>query len=184
VKHSLAFTLLLVALLSAPAFGNHLYLAPDCCGDNFAYTSGSLVLFGGTDPFFLDASGYMPGSTVGGSGSLYLYSTFLQVNGQNLEFFFTPGSIFMTPFTLPTNGSDFRALVYMYFSANGLNYETGLTTSVGGNSSGSISFYFSPVSGFYYPSSFVEAPEPGTLQLMGSGLVGIATLVRRRFHRA
>jgi hypothetical protein len=66
MKRSLSLILLLATMLSASAFGDHLYLAPNCCGDNFGYNYGSLSLSGGTDPFFLSADGYMPGSTAGG----------------------------------------------------------------------------------------------------------------------
>jgi hypothetical protein len=183
MKHSLSLTLLFVALLSVSAFGDHLYLAPNCCGDNFAYAYGSLILSGGTDPSFLSADGYTPGYMVTGGGTLYLNSIFLPVNGQQLEFFFYPGSISMTPFTLPTNGSDFRVLVDINFSVNGVNYDTGQTIFLQGGSSGAISFAFSPANGLYYPSPFVEAPEPGTLGLVATGFVGIVPLVRKRFVR-
>jgi PEP-CTERM motif len=105
------------------------------------------------------------------------------VGGQQLEFFFYPGSIFMTPFTLPTNGADFRALVNINFSISGFNFDTGQTIFLEGGSSGAISFSFSPPTGLYYAGSFVEAPEPGTLELLGSGLIGIAALVRKRLRR-
>jgi len=183
MKYSLSLTVLFVALLSAPAFGDHLYLAPNCCGDNFGYTSRSLRLFGGTDPWFLSSDGYAPGSTVGGEGALYLYSTFVTVGGESLEFYFYPGSIFMSSFTLPTNGKDFRALVGIGFNITGINYDTERTIDLNGGAHGSISFYFSDATGLYYASDFVQAPEPATFGLIATGLTGIAVLVRKRFCR-
>jgi hypothetical protein len=86
----------------------------------------------------------------------------------------------MTSFKLPTDGRDFRALVDITFFATGFNFDTGQTINVGGGAHGSVSFSFS--NGFYYPSSFVEAPEPATLSLVAIGLVGIAAYRRKRRH--
>ncbi len=119
-----------VALTSVPAFADGLTLSPNGGGgDNFAYVvpqgdGHTLSLFGGTDPFFLNADGYPLGATVGGAGSLFLYSTILWIDGTPLEFFFDSASISMTSFTLPTNGRSFIAPVGIEFFASGFNFDT------------------------------------------------------------
>ncbi|MGC2197889.1 MAG: PEP-CTERM sorting domain-containing protein [Terriglobales bacterium] len=188
MKRSFPLTLLLIVLTSATAFANHLYLSPNGgSGDNFAYVTQmnghQLVLSGGTDPYFLSAFGYQPGSTLGG-GALYLYSSAIWIDGIPTEFAFPgAGSISMYPLiTLPTDGRDFfRALVDISFSHTGINYDTGQTIDVGGGALGSISFS-READGLYYASSFAQAqvPEPGTLGLIGTGLMGILAVARKR----
>lgn len=178
-------TLLLITLTSTIAFADHMYLVPNCCGDNFGYSTtinGHPVHFsGGTDPFFLDAFGYPPGSTLG-FGELFLDSTVIWVGGIPTEFFFPgAGSISMFPtFTLPTDGRDFfKVFVDINFFHTGVNFDTGQTIDVSGGAFGSISFS-RDVNGFYVPDAFVQAPEPGTLALLGTGLLGIAAAAKGR----
>jgi hypothetical protein len=47
------------------------------------------------------------------------------VDGIPLEFFFKPGSIFMTTIHLPSNGRDFIAPVEISFDAEGINCVSG-----------------------------------------------------------
>jgi hypothetical protein len=121
-------------------------------------------LSGGTDPFFLSAAGYPPGSILSG-GELFLYSTVIWVGGSPLEFFF-PGSGgigFFPSITMPTDGKDFfRIFVDVSFFHTGINYDTGLTIDVSGGAYGSISFYRG-ADGYYYPDQFVQAPEPAKI---------------------
>jgi hypothetical protein len=187
MKRSLPLTLLFVSLMSATAFADHLYLfVNNGSGDNFGYVSQMnghpLILSGGTDPFFLGNFGYQPGWTLGG-GALYLYSTDIWIDGIPTEFSFPgAGSISMFPqITIPTDGRDFfRSFVDISFSHIGIS-DTGQTIDVGGGAFGSISFYRG-ADGGYYASDFVQAqvPEPGTLGLIGTGLMGIVAVARKR----
>lgn len=86
----------------------------------------------------------------------------------------------MTTFTLPTDGRSFTVPVQISFFATGMNYGTGETVNVGGGASGHISFYSS--NGLYYANNFVQAPEPGTLGFVGTGLIGILASVRKRLR--
>jgi len=182
---SSSFLFVLVFLISATAFADHLVLDPNGgSGSNFAYFTHDnghrLILSGGTDYSFFGSGGYPTGSAFGGDGALFLDSAVFVIDGTPLEFFFNPGTISMTSFKLPADGRDFRALVDITFFATGFNFDTGQTINVGGGARGSVSFSFS--NGFYYANSFVEAPEPATLSLVGIGLVGIAAYRRKRGH--
>jgi hypothetical protein len=184
MKWSLGVTLLFISLISTSALADSLYLVPNCCGDNFGYSTTfgghPLHLSGGTDPFFLSSDLYQPGATVGGGGGLFLYAVTMWVNGMPQSFSFSSGSIGMTGFTLPTDGrAFFTAPVQIGFSAIAVNDETGETLNLGGGARGSISFYMSP-DGFYYAAPFTQAPEPATLGLFGTGLLGILAAVRKR----
>ena len=123
--------------MSATAFADHLVLDPNGgSGSNFAYFTRAnghpLVLSGGTDYFFFGNIGYPTGLRLGGDGALFLDSAVLWIEGTPMEFFFNPGTISMTSFTLPTDGRDFRVLVDITFFASGFNFDTGQTINVGG----------------------------------------------------
>ena len=104
-----------------------------------------------------------------------------------MEFGFPQGTpettIFISSFTLPTNGTSFTQFVEVSFTAMGISFDTGQTIELGGGASGNISFYFSPNTGLYYPGDFVQAPEPGTLGLIGIGIIGILGSARKRLTR-
>jgi hypothetical protein len=186
----LPLSLLCVTLISSTAFADHIYLFPnDGSGDNFGFVGRmnghQLFLSGGTTYSFFGNGGYSPGSTFGGGDTLFLYPTTVWIDGTPMEFGFpqTDSTIFISSFTLPTNGKDFTKFVEVGFSAMGINFDTGQTIGVGGEASGKISFYFSPETGQYYPGNFVQAPEPGTLGLIGMGIIGILGSARKRLTR-
>ena len=178
-----------VSLISLPALADGITLFPNSgAGDNFAYVSQRnghpLSLFGGTDPSFFSGDGYPAGARVGGEGGLFLSSTVIWIDGNPLEFFFDSATIFMTSFTLPTNGRDFIVPVVIGFSASGFNFDTEQRIDLSGGGSGRIAFQFS--NGLYYPSDFVQGPppvmvpEPATLGLVATGLTSIALARKKR----
>ncbi len=188
MKRLLAFTVLVVALTSARAFADQLFLFPNSgSGDNFGYLTSTLSLGGGTGFFFFGDLGYPGGSAVGGGGELFLNSTFIDIDGTPQEFFFLPGSISMTNLTLPTNGKDVIVPEDITFSASGFTFDTMQTLNVSGGAKGWIAYGFS--NGLYYASEFHQGPVPAvtpelsTLGLIGTGVVGLAALGRNRFSR-
>lgn len=81
----------------------------DGSGDNFgAFQKGNgfqAGVDGGVPYDFFNTEGYAPGSTLGGSTDFFVEGGFVQIGGTSFEL--TPvsvGSVFMTSFTLPTNG--------------------------------------------------------------------------------
>ena len=183
----LPLSLLCVTLLCSTAFADHLYLFPNSgSGDNFGFVgqmnAHQLFLAGGTPYDFFGTGGYAPGSMFGGGTTLFLYPTIVWIDGVPLEFGFSQNdsTIFISPFTLPTNGKGFTMFVQIGFSAIGVNVDTGQTIRVGGGAAGRIPFSFEPNTGLYYPEAFVQAAEPATLGFFGTGIIGILGLARRR----
>jgi hypothetical protein len=186
----LLLSLLCATLISSTAFADHLYLIPnDGSGGNFGFVGQMnghpLSLSGGTSYSFFGFAGYFPGSVFGGGDTLFLDPTVVWIDGVPMEFGFpqTDSSIFISSFTLPTNGTSFTKFVTVDFSATGINFDTGQTIGIGGVANGKIAFYFSPDTGLYYPGNFVQAPEPGTLGLIGIGIIGILGSARKKLMR-
>jgi hypothetical protein len=191
----LPLSLLCVTLISSTAFADHLYLSPnDGSGGNFGFVGEMnghpLFLGGGTSYGFFNTGGYAPGSTFGGGATLFLSPTIVWIDGVPMEFGFpqTDSFIGMSSFILPTDGKSFTMPVGIGFSAIGINFDTEQTIQVGGGASGKISFGFDPFTGLYYPGAFVQSPvaqvpEPCTLGLIGTGIIGIMASARKRLKR-
>ena len=92
--------------------------------------------------------------------SLFLNSTFIDIDGTPQEFFFLPGSISMTNLTLPTNGKDVIVPEDIIFSASGFTFDTMQTLNVSGGAKGWIADPFS--NGLYYPSEFHRRSSAGS----------------------
>lgn len=181
------FTLVILFTVSAARADSLLYAVNNGLGDNFAYIGEMdghrFVLTGGTNPWFFGNGGYYPGSILGGQTELFLYTTTVWVSGAPVDLSFPSPSatLFMSSFTLPTNGRDFRVFVQLGFSAAGVNWELPQLINLSGSAQGWINFYFS--NGLYYPSDFVPAtvPEPATLAFLCTGTAGILAAMRRKF---
>jgi hypothetical protein len=188
MKRLLVGTLLLCSLMSASAFANTIisYRPNDGSGDNFGFVvsgPGFLVAGGGGTPVdFFSVFGYAPGSTLGGGSDIFFSEGFAMIGPISYDVFFNGGGLSMSTITLPTNGMDFRAPVTIGFDATG-TLDTPLQQSidVSGSANGYIRFDFS--NGTYTPENFVEVPEPGTLGLIGTGLLGVAARGRNKFLR-
>jgi hypothetical protein len=169
----------LCLLMSASAFaGTIIGLIPnDGSGDNFGfrtYGPGYSISGDGGIPFdaFNDfPPGYAPGSTFGIAAPIFFADGFACLGPNCSDVGFTDGSVFVSPFTLPTNGKSFRAFVDVGFSASGIFLSTGDNIFASGDAVGYIDFFY--FNGGYYPSGFTEVPEPNTVALLATGLLGI-----------
>jgi hypothetical protein len=155
-------------------------------GDNFGFIqqSGGIIMggLGGTPLGFFDSSpGYRPGDPFGGDVPIFFSGGAATIGGTTYDVFWS-GGVFVSTFTFPTNGKDFRVPVTVGFSANGTILDTGELISAGGAANGYISFFVG-IDGLYYPGSdFVPVPEPNTLALVGTGMMSIVGINRVRKH--
>jgi PEP-CTERM motif len=155
-------------------------------GDNFGFIqqSGGILMGGegGTPLGFFDSSpGYRPGDPFGGDAPIFFSSGGAIIGGITYDVLWS-GGVFVSPFTFPTNGKDFRVPVTVGFSANGTILDTGELISAGGAANGYISFFVG-IDGLYYPGSdFIPVPEPNTLALVGTGMMSIFGINRVRKH--
>lgn len=187
MKRILWVTSILFVLLSSCAFADSVRISygPFDFGDNFTgvqFGHGfAAAVYGSTPLGFFNINGYEPGSSLGGSTDLAISIGFAKIGGNIYEL--TPtdyGTFDLTNFTLPTNGKDLvRVMVQIEYSAPMMVIDTGESLDLGGGAKGFIDFTRGQ-DGLYYAGSFSQAPEPGTLGLMGSGLIGVLALVRRR----
>jgi len=194
-----ALPILLLAI-SASAFADSItiYLSPnDGSGDNFGFSliqPGFVVGFGGGTPYdFFNDQGYAPGSIFNGATGVFFSSGSVQFgdNTYALSGVPSPGSLVLTNFTFPTNGQNFSILVQADFSTSAYYWDDNAgqyqTINIGGSAPGTMTFTWYPSAGLYVANpavfrSATVAPEPGTLGLMGTGLISLFVLARRRFR--
>lgn len=189
MKRLVLATLLIGSLMPASAFaGTIINLFPnDGSGGNFGfrtYGAGYSITGGGgiaASAFNDFPPGYAPGSTFGINTPIFFDFGLAQLGPISSDVQFTDGVLFVSSVTLPTNGQDFRAFVTVGFDASGIFLATGDSISTSGSAKGYIDFsYFD---GGYYPSPFTAVPEPGTVALVGAGVLGIVTRTKNKITR-
>ena len=189
LKRFLCLTPIIFVLISATASADSfriLLLPNDGSGDNFIVqkqvAGANILVNGGTPPAFFSTF-YEPGSTIGGTTQVFFSNGTVLIGGTSFDLTFSaPGTLFLSSFTLPTNGKDFTVLVQLRFAAQGVVIDTGQNYDLGGNATGLLSFHFE--NGFYFtdPAGFIQTPEAGTLELVGTGLIGLFALARKRLR--
>jgi PEP-CTERM motif-containing protein len=194
MKRLLWLTPILFALLATSALADSVsifYSPNDGSGGNFGFlvtAPGLSVSGGGGTPFDFfgccNPPGYLPGSTLGGFTDIFFDEGFATIGGISYDVSFT-GGLFMSTIVLPTNGKDYNAPVEISFGASGTANDPLQTfISVSGSQRGYIYFSYSTETGGYFPGSFAPVPEPGTLGLTGTGMIGLLALVRNRLRGA
>jgi hypothetical protein len=190
MKRFLWVTPILFLLLTASAFADTVIgLIPnDGSGDNFGFnqqgSKGFIHVGGGLPFFFFHVGEYAPGSTLGGSTGIFFTDGFLlSPNGNSRDFVSSSGgTLFLSSFTLPTNGKEFKVRVEIDFTMSLIFADTGETLDVTGARVGSLTFHFFNGSYFADSRGFTVTPEPSTLGLMGTGLISILALARKRLR--
>ena len=184
--------LMLAMSLSASANTIIIGLAPNNgSGDNFGIIEQgndfTITVHGGVPFDFFNVFGYAPGTTLGGTVPVFFSDGTIQLGSNIYDLNFNgTGSLFMSSFTLPTNGQNFNISVQLSFSTLAMIAATGQSLPISGSAIGTLSFTFDPQSGLYFPGTVIATgttvPEPNTLTLMGAGLVAVIGVVRSRIN--
>jgi hypothetical protein len=163
-------------------------------GDNFGFLqqqNGITISIGGGTPFgFFNDQGYDPGSVFGGTTSVFFSGGTIQIGNNTFDLGFNgPGSLFLSSFTFPTDGSNLSIIVQANFTAQAYYFDADgqlHPITISGSGHGLMTFNYSSATGLYFapastPVVFSAVPEPGTLGLMGTGLLGMLGTARQKF---
>lgn len=165
---------------------SRIVLSPNFAGDNFGFleqgTGFRIGVSGGTPVDFFSDTGYAPGSTLGGYTSVFFDGGVLTVGGHSEDLLFNgPGTLFMSSFTLPTNGAlTFTTTVSLSFYADAYTADTSQPITIDSSATGRVTFTLSEGTYYAHTITATTAPEPGTLALVGTGIMSIL-FGRRRF---
>ena len=170
-------------------------LAPnDGSGGNFAFFGSGrgfqTAISGGTETGFWDDTGFLPGTSFPSFANginVFMDLTNLVINGSSVDLSPQgPGSLlFISSFTLPTNGKNFTTPVSMGFFAD-FFLSDGSTLEIAGAATGKLTFDYDSGSGLYFvqPTQLTTTPEPETLGMMITGLVGVIGVARSKLKHS
>lgn len=185
---------LVATSVCASADSVNIFLIPnDGSGDNFGFvqqTNGTTIHIDGGLPFdFFNDQGNAPGSVFGGTTGVFFSGGTIQIGNNTFDLGFNgPGTLFVSSFTFPTNGSNLSIVVQANFSAQAYYFDADgqlHQITISGSGHGLMTFNFSSPTGLYFapftPVVLTSVPELGNLGLMVTGLFGILGMARQKF---